>query len=211
MKRSTFMKVLATVSLLAALSLFGGCSSCKEFKTQIGQLDAQIAELQKELSVRDTKLSEREKVAAELSRNLNDCKAENAVLVEQRDEVVMITVQDQLGYKSGQVVILDSMVPVLKAIASTLGNHPDWDVFVEGYTDNRKISAEFVERYPSNWELGAFRSCAVVRYLTNELGLPAERFAAVSYGPFRPVASNDTAEGRAQNRQVKFILHKPRG
>lgn len=211
MKLPTFFKILATVSLLATLSLLAGCSSCKEYQTQIGQLDTQIAALQKELSDRDAKLSEREKVAAELSRNLNDCKAENAVLVEQRDEVVMITVQDQLGYKSGQVVILDTMVPVLKAIASTLGNHPDWDVFVEGYTDSRKISEEYVERYPSNWELGAFRSCAVVRYLTNELGLPAERFAAVSYGPFRPVASNDTEEGRAQNRQVKFILHKPRG
>lgn len=202
------LRALAAVALLAALALVAGCSSCKEYKTQIGQLDTQIAELQAELAARDTKLNEREKVAAELSRNLSECQSENKVLVEQRDEVVMITVEDQLAYKSSQVVILDSMVPVLKAIAGTLGNHPDWDVFVEGYTDSRKIGAEFVEKYPSNWELGAYRSCAVVRYLTNELGLPAERFAAVSYGPFRPLAGNDTEEGRAQNRRVRFILHK---
>ena len=206
-----FMRAMAALTLLAGLALVAGCSSCKEFETQIGQLDAQIAELQKELAVRDTKLTEREQVAAELSRNLSECQGENAVLVEQRDEVVMITVQDQLAYKSSQVVILDSMVPILKAIAKTVEDHPDWDVFVEGFTDSRKISPEHIERFPSNWELGAYRSCAVVRYLTKDLGLPAERFAAVSYGPFRPVAGNDTDEGRAQNRQVRFILHKPRG
>lgn len=202
------LRALAALALVAVLALVAGCSSCKEFQTQIGQMDAQIAGLQSELAARDAKLREREAVAAELERNLGQCRADNTVLVEQRDEVVMITVEDQLAYKSSQVVILDSMVPVLKAIAGTLGSHPDWDVFVEGYTDSRKIGAEFVEKYPSNWELGAFRSCAVVRYLTNELGMPAERFAAVSYGPFRPVAGNDTEEGRARNRQVRFVMHK---
>lgn len=203
-----YLRAVAALAVLAALAFAAGCSSCKDFKTQIGQLDAQIAEMQGELAARDAKLRESESMAAELERSLSQCRADNQVLVEQRDEVVMITVDDQLAYKSGQVVILDSMVPVLKAIAGTLGNHPDWDVFVEGYTDSRKIGAEFVEKYPSNWELGAFRSCAVVRYLTNELGLPAERFAAVSYGPFRPVADNGTEEGRAQNRQVRFVMHK---
>lgn len=203
-----YLRAVAALAVLAALAFAAGCSSCKDYKTQIGQLDAQIAEMQGELAARDAKLRESESMAAELERSLSQCRADNQVLVEQRDEVVMITVDDQLAYKSGQVVILDSMVPVLKAIAGTLGNHPDWDVFVEGYTDSRKIGAEFVEKYPSNWELGAFRSCAVVRYLTNELGLPAERFAAVSYGPFRPVADNGTEEGRAQNRQVRFVMHK---
>lgn len=203
-----YLRAVAALAGLAALAFAAGCSSCKDYKTQIGQLDAQIAEMQGELAARDAKLRESESMAAELERSLSQCRADNQVLVEQRDEVVMITVDDQLAYKSGQVVILDSMVPVLKAIAGTLGNHPDWDVFVEGYTDSRKIGAEFVEKYPSNWELGAFRSCAVVRYLTNELGLPAERFAAVSYGPFRPVADNGTEEGRAQNRQVRFVMHK---
>jgi chemotaxis protein MotB len=79
---------------------------------------------------------------------------------------------------------------------------------VEGYTDDRKIKEEYQEQYPSNWELGAFRSCAVVRYMTNQLDIPAERCAAVSYGPFRPVADNDSPEGRAQNRRVRFTLHK---
>ena len=198
---------LVLLVVLAALFAMAGCS-CKEYEEQIMQLDAQVAELQKELSDRDAVIAEREQVAEDLRNNLKDCQGENAVLVEQSEEVVMITVQDQLGFSSSQVIVLDTMVPTLEAIARTVQEHPDWDVYVEGYTDDVKISEEWTEQYPSNWELGAFRSSAVVRYMTNNLNLEADRFAAVSYGPFRPVADNDTPEGRAENRRVRFVLHK---
>ena len=199
---------LALLAVLAALFVMAGCS-CKEYEEQIMQLDAQVAELQQELSDRDAKIAEREQVASDLQNNLKDCQAENAVLVEQSEEVVMITIQDQLSYASSQVIVLDTMVPTLEAIASAVRNHPDWDVYVEGYTDDRKIAEEWREQYPSNWELGGFRAAAVVRYMTNQLDLPADRFAAVSYGPFRPVASNDTPEGRSQNRMVRVVMHRP--
>ena len=198
---------LVLLVVLAALFAMAGCS-CKEYEEQIMQLDAQVAEQQKELSDRDAVIAEREQVAEDLRNNLKDCQSENAVLVEQSEEVVMITVQDQLGFSSSQVIVLDTMVPTLEAIARTVQEHPDWDVYVEGYTDDVKISEEWTEQYPSNWELGAFRASAVVRYMTNNLNLEADRFAAVSYGPFRPVADNDTPEGRAENRRVRFVLHK---
>jgi len=198
---------LALLGLLIAVLAMAGCS-CKEYEEQIMQLDAQIAEMQQELSEKDSVISEREQVAEDLRNNLQDCQGENAILIEQSEEVVMITVQDDLGFNASQRMVLDTMVPTLEAIARTVRDHPDWDVFVEGFTDSRKIMEEFQEQYPSNWELGAFRSCAVVRYMTNNLDLPAERFAAVSYGPFRPLADNDTPEGRAQNRRVRFTLHK---
>ena len=184
-----------------------GCS-CKEYEEQIMQLDAQIAEMQKDLADKDAVIGEREQVAEDLRNNLQDCQGENAVLVEQSEEVVMITVQDDLGFNASQVIVLDTMVPTLEAISRTINDHPNWNVFVEGFTDSKKILDEFQEQYPSNWELGAFRSCAVVRYMTNNMGIDAERFAAVSYGPYHPVADNDTPEGRAQNRRVRFTLHK---
>ena len=195
------------LSLLVALVALAGCS-CKEYEEQIMQLDAQIAEMQQDLASRDAVIREREQVAEDLRQNLADCKGQNAVLVEESEEVVMITVQDQLSYQSSQVIVLDTMVPTLEAIAATIRQHGSWDVYVEGFTDSKKILEEFQEQYPSNWELGAHRACAVVRYMTNNLNMPAERFAAVSYGPYRPVADNDTAEGRAQNRMVRFVLHK---
>jgi len=201
------IKKLVLLSALVALVAMAGCS-CKEYEEQIMQLDAQIAELQQDLSDRDGVIQEREQVAEDLRQNLADCKSDNAVLVEESEEVVMITVPDQLSFQASQVIVLDTMVPTLQAIANTISQHQGWDVYVEGYTDSRKVLEEYQEQYPSNWELGAFRACAVVRYMTNELNMAAEHFAAVSYGPFRPVADNDTAEGRSQNRMVRFVLHK---
>ncbi|MFO7609022.1 MAG: OmpA family protein [Candidatus Krumholzibacteriia bacterium] len=211
MSAQSFVKTARNLGLLAVLVAafaLAGCS-CKEYEEQILQLDAQIAELQKDVADQEALIAERNQIAEELRTSLQDCKADNAALIEATEEVVMITISDQLSYASSQVIVLDTMVPTLEAIASAVRNHPDWDVYVEGYTDDRKIAEEWLDTYPSNWELGAFRAAAVVRYMTNQLGLPADRFAAVSYGPFRPVASNETAEGRAQNRMVRVVMHKP--
>ena len=123
--------------------------------------------------------------------------------------MVIITIPDQLTFAASQVTVLDTMVPALRVIADVISQHPDWDVYVEGYTDNRKIKEEYHEYYPTNWELGGHRASAVVRYLTNDLGLNPQRFAAVSFGPFRPVADNDTEEGRRANRMVRIVMYNP--
>ena len=198
---------IAMLGMLVALVVMAGCS-CKEYEEQIMQLDAQIEELQKEIANDEAVITERNQIVEELTQNFDDCKSDNAILIEENEEVVMITVTDQLTFVSSGLIVLDTMVPVLEQIASTIRNHPSWDVYVEGYTDNRKIKEEYQEYWPSNWELGAFRSAAVVRYMTGQMGLDPERFAAVSFGPFRSIADNNTAEGRKENRRVRFVLYK---
>jgi chemotaxis protein MotB len=202
-----FYRNLALVGVLVALVALAGCS-CKEFEDQIPLLDAQISELQVQNEEQKAIIGERGELAAELRSNLKDCQADNAVLVEESEEEVIMTIQHEVLFQSGQVMILDTMVPTLQAIASSIESRPNWNVFVEGYTDSHKITEEWQEQYPTNWELGAFRAAAVVRYLTNDLNLPAERFAVVSYGPFRPVADNETAEGRAKNRMLRIVMRR---
>ncbi len=198
---------IALLGLLVVLVAMAGCS-CKEYEEQIMQLDSQIAELQKEIANDEDMISERNEIVEELKGNLHDCKSDNAILIEENEEVVMITVQEELGFVASGVGVRDTMVPALEGIAVTIRNHPDWDIYVEGYTDNRKVKEEYQEYYPSNWELGAFRSSAVVRYMTGQMGLDPERFAVVSFGPFRAIADNETAEGRSENRRVRFVLYK---
>jgi chemotaxis protein MotB len=199
---------LVLVALLAAAFALAGCS-CKEQEEQIMALDAQIADLQQQLGEREATLAECNDLTEELRKNIREAEMENAVVVEQRDNrFVEITLSDAVTFASSQWIVLDTMVPALETIAASIRNRPDFKVYVEGHTDDRGILEEFQERWPSNWELGAFRSCAVTRYLTNDLDLPAERFAAVSYGPFHPVASNQTEAGRADNRRVVITLEK---
>jgi chemotaxis protein MotB len=202
------VRKIALLGMLVALVVMAGCS-CKEYEEQIMQLDAQIAELQKEIANDEAMIAERNEIVEDLKGNLNDCKSVNAVLIEENEEVVMITVQEGLVFVASGVGVREEMVPTLEGIAMTIRDHPDWDVYVEGYTDNRKVKEEYQEYYPSNWELGAFRSAAVVRYMTGQMGLDPERFAAVSFGPFRAIADNDTEEGRSQNRRVRFVMYKP--
>ena len=204
----TVARVGALLTLLAALVVMTGCS-CQEYEEQIMQLDAQIAELQQQISDEETLVAERDEIVEDLRGNLQDCKADNAALVEVIEEVVMISIPDQMSFAASQVIVLDTMEETLRALANTIRDYPDWNVYVEGYTDDRKILEEWHDTFPSNWELGAHRSAAVVRYMTNDLGLSAERFACVSYGPFRPVADNGTEEGRSQNRMVRIVLSKP--
>jgi chemotaxis protein MotB len=199
---------LVLLAVLAALFALAGCS-CKEYEEQIMALDAQIADLQAQMGEREATLAECNDLTDQLRKNLREAEMENAVAVEQRDNrYVVITLNDAVTFAASQYIVLDTMVPSLEAIARTLRDRSDFKVYVEGHTDDTKILEEFQERWPSNWELGAYRAAAVTRYLTNELDMPAERFAAVSYGPFHPVASNDTAEGRSENRRVVITIEK---
>ncbi len=202
------LRTIALLTVVAALVALAGCS-CKEYEDQITALDQQIADLQGQIGEREATLAECNDISNELRDKLKDAKSENATLVTQMNETVIITLDQSVTYSSSQYIVLDTMVSTLQAIADVIGQHPDWEVYVEGYTDDTKILEEFQDRIPSNWELGALRSGAITRYLTNQLNLDPKRFAVVSYGPYRPVADNDTADGRAQNRRVRIVLHKP--
>ena len=162
------LRNLLMLGLLITLVALAGCS-CKEFEDQILVLNNQIEDLQKEIANNEAVIAERDDIVSELTRDFDDCKSAKAVLIEKSEEVIMISIPDQLSYSASQVIVLDTMVPTLEIIANSVRNHPDWDVFVEGYTDDVKISEEWTEQYPSNWELGGFRASAVGRYMTNNL------------------------------------------
>jgi chemotaxis protein MotB len=90
---------------------------------------------------------------------------------------------------------LDAVAAALRAL--------DNRIAIEGHTDDRPISNS---RYPSNWELSTSRAGAVLRYLVDRHGLPAQRMVAGGYAEQRPLAANDTVEGRARNRRVDVAV-----
>ena len=205
---STSRKVILLAAAGAAFGLLWGCAPCKDWKAIVANRNATIDSLLAQVSQRDSTIAEAKRLEATLRENIAQCETEKQVLVDRLNEKVVVTIPDQILFGSGQVMILDTMVPTLEAIRDACNEYPDWDVYVEGYTDSQKIWPDFQEIWPTNWELGAARAAAVTRYLTNQLDMDAKRFAVVSYGPFRPVADNDTPEGRKQNRFVRIVLHR---
>lgn len=109
-------------------------------------------------------------------------------------------------FPSGSDQIKPEGLALLDAIATTLvtvGNH----IRIEGHTDDVPISNS---RFPSNWELSTARATAMVAHLITKFGFTPERLSAAGYSEFRPVATNDTDEGRARNRRVDIIVLNPR-
>ncbi len=101
--------------------------------------------------------------------------------------------------KPAGLALLDTIATGLTSVA----NH----IRIEGHTDNVPIRNS---RFPSNWELSTARATVIVAHLLDKFGLPPERVSAAGYAEYRPVASNDTEEGRARNRRVDIIVLNPR-
>ena len=91
--------------------------------------------------------------------------------------------------------------------AESLNAYPDRAISIEGHTDNRALKQN--SRYVSNWELSAARSLAAVYHLQQNNQVDPKRLSVVGYGEFRPVADNETAEGRTLNRRIEIRLLPP--
>jgi chemotaxis protein MotB len=116
---------------------------------------------------------------------------------------IEISLSSELLFDSGSAGLNASATPIFEEISGILGGYEN-PVHVEGFTDDRPIKSSI---FPSNWELSAARSAAVVRILADN-GIDPYRLAAIGYGQYQPVANNDSAEGRGQNRRVALIVSR---
>ena len=120
-----------------------------------------------------------------------------------RDRALVISLaSDNLLFARGDADLRPPALAILDKVAGLLQGIPN-AIAVEGHTCNLPISTE---RFPSNWELSAARACSVVRYLANEKRLDPKRLAATGYGDSRPIAPNDSEDGRVQNRRVNLVI-----
>ena len=139
----------------------------------------------------------------EVEDSLKDFQLGDDVQVSTMKDGLIITLKDRVTFYPGDAALRDSSKPVLKKIAGILKINQKNQVTVEviGHTDNVPIHNE---KYPSNWELSISRASNVVRYFVEEEGVPPGQISPKGNAQFQPVASNDTAEGRAANRRVEI-------
>jgi chemotaxis protein MotB len=95
---------------------------------------------------------------------------------------------------------------VLLKLADSFRDNEDQNIAVEGHTDEVQIGAALIDRFPTNWELSTARATAVVRFLQEKGNIAPERLTASGFSFYRAVATNDTPEGREQNRRIEIIL-----
>ena len=130
------------------------------------------------------------------------------VVVQVLKGVVYISLADNMLYKSGSYEINDRAEETLGKIAKIIMDYSDYDVLIEGNTDNVPINttAASMKNIRNNWDLSALRASSVVQYLINRFGVAPKRLTAGGRGEFNPIASNDTELGRQRNRRTQIII-----
>ena len=117
--------------------------------------------------------------------------------------VVFISLSDNMLYTSGSYEVNAQAYDVLSKIAKIIKDYPDYDVLVEGNTDNVPISKTNIR---NNWDLSALRASSVVKVLQDKFGVDPKRMTAGGRGEYNTVATNDNASGRAKNRRTEIII-----
>lgn len=117
--------------------------------------------------------------------------------------VVYISLADNMLYRSGSYEINDRGMTTLSKIAKILKDYKEYDVLVEGNTDNVPIKKTNIR---NNWDLSALRASSVVQALQNQYGIDPKRLSAAGRGEYNPIADNDTELGKQRNRRTQIIV-----
>lgn len=141
-------------------------------------------------------------ITANLTRSLNRDEL-SEVDVKVLKGVVYISLADNMLYKSGSYEINDRAAQTLSKIAKIIKDYKDYDVLIEGNTDNVPISMKNIR---NNWDLSALRASSVVLSLQNDYGVDPKRLSAAGRGEYNPVTTNDTEVGKQRNRRTQIII-----
>jgi chemotaxis protein MotB len=153
---------------------------------------------------------EMELLALEIKRKMEELAgkgAEGKNLMEQIKFLIdrrglVLRFSERFLFDSGEASIHPEVLPLLNILAQSLEEIPN-HIRIEGHTDSVPIHTV---KFPSNWELSTARSTTIVHYLLTHFRFDPNRLSAAGYGEFRPIASNETSEGRLQNRRVDVVI-----
>ena len=178
----------------------------REKAKRIEELLGKIGNAEEELE----KLRERQEIAnkrlaafRELQKRLRNLVDTGKLTVSFRNGQMVLNLPSGVLFPSGKADLSKTGKAALDEILQVLGDFKDRRFLVAGHTDNVPIRRR---RFPSNWHLSTARAVSVVTYMIENGGFDPNKIGAAGYGEFSPVASNDTDEGKAQNRRIEIIL-----
>ncbi|MCZ6570929.1 MAG: OmpA family protein [Deltaproteobacteria bacterium] len=180
-------------------------------RQQSGQLTRQsqrlasvAAGLSQELALRDEEVEQLTREQEELMEELETWVVAGLIKMELLKDGLHLVLSEEILFPTGSDELSDTGREVLTKLVEELEQLP-YQIAVIGYTDNVPVGPRLAARYPSNWELAGARAASVVR-LFQGAGVPAQQLLVISRGESQPIASNDTPEGRAENRRIEVRL-----
>ena len=196
--KETNTNLLARLEDLSIVSK-SGAESIKESLATLNRQNAYIQDLNQSIQRKD---SLNLALVMKLKRSLADVNDED-VQIEVKKGVVYISLSDKMLFRSGSAEILPRADEVLGKIAQVVKDHKDFDILVEGHTDNVPIANDCNK---DNWDLSVHRATSVVRRLQTKYEVNPARMTAGGRSEYLPKADNASSDGRSQNRRTEIII-----
>ena len=175
-----------------------------------------VRKLQKNLIVMQKKLLRFEdrirfqiQLEKDMKAQLKRERRRGIVEVRRAGDRVVINIASAILFKSGSAKIKSESKALLIKFSSLLRRYANREVQVQGHTDNVQISDRLAERWETNWELSAARATRVLRYFVEVGNLDPRRVSGTGMGEYRPVADNNTRNGRRANRRIEIVIFPP--
>lgn len=183
--------------------------SISDLRRKIADLDAENAKLTAEnASLVKAREEQVQKVSSTYEDMIEKMKSEiskGQITISELKGKLTVNMVDSILFDSGRAEVKKGGHEILGKVVSILKDVKDKSIRIEGHTDDVQISRALAQRYPTNWELSAARAVNVARFLQDQ-GIDPANLSAAAYGEWKPVATNDTAEGKARNRRIEIIL-----
>lgn len=186
----------------------------EEKETALMREQERLEKLEKDLAARSRRVDELEGVIAAQDAKMNALKESlskaltnfegKGLTVEQRDGKVYVSMENKLLFGSGSWAVGAEGRRAVEQLGEVLAENPDIAVLIEGHTDNVPYGGTGQLR--DNWDLSMKRATAIVQILEENSNINPQNLTAAGRGEFAPIASNETAEGRAKNRRIEVIL-----
>jgi chemotaxis protein MotB len=160
--------------------------------------------MQFEIAMRDREIAHLEREQQELEDDVARWAIRGAIKMQLLADGLHLTLPHDVLFQSGSAVLKSEGVEMVAELAAEIANEP-YQIAVLGFTDNVPVGPDLADRFPTNWELAGARAASVVRVMETE-GIPSGQLIAISRGETGPIASNDTPEGRAENRRIDIRM-----
>jgi flagellar motor protein MotB len=175
-------------------------------ESELGQLQQRLAELQGQRAQLERTLAQMRSAHDAIVSDLKEQIDRKEVSVKQLEQKLTITFIDRVLFEFGKATLTAEGKASLEKVGRRLRNIQGQEIQVVGHADDIAIRPDYRYKFPSNWELSAARASTVVRYFQEKTGLDPKRMEAVGRSFYDPIATNDTPEGRAQNRRVEIAI-----
>ncbi len=197
--KETNQGLMTNVGNLMTLSQKGAETLEKSLET-MKEKDMRIKDLSQAMSRKDSATLALVTSIKGVLGNLDD----EDIQVNVEKGVVYVSISDKLLFQSGSYTITGRAKEVLGKVAKVVNNKPEFEIMVEGHTDNVPLSNKGV--LEDNWDLSVKRATSVVRVLQNDFKVKPERMVAAGRSYYIPLESNDSAAGKAKNRRTRIVL-----